>query len=1089
MDSGIQASSGVRAQGPPSPDIRAASPDHCGVSSFCLSPASGRSHPASPSPPGPQASPVLPISYRLSHTRLAFFLREARPAPPAAANSSLQRSEPFVVFQTKELPVLNVSLGPFSTSQVVARELLQPSSTLDIPERLTVNWKVRAFIVRARVPASQPLAQVLFYVAGRDWDDFGVTERLPCVRLHAFRDAREVKSSCRLSGGLATCLVRAELPLAWFGPPAPAAPPTARRKSPDGLEPELAGESQQAELYYTLHAPDASGGCGASRRGAGAGAGARAESPTQHPLLRIGSIILFRPPPRRPLQEHRLDSNLMIRLPDRPLKPGEVLSILLYLAPNSSSPAGPSVEHFTLRVKAKKGVTLLGTKSRSGQWHVTSELLTGAKHSTATVDVAWAQGTPLPPWDGQGPLEILQLDFEMENFTSQSVKRRIMWHIDYRGHGALPELERAVTELTVIQRDVQAILPLAMDTEIINTAILTGRTVAIPVKVIAIEVTGLVLDVSALVECESDNEDIIKVSSSCDYVFVSGKESRGSMNARVTFRYDVLSAPLEMTVWVPKLPLHIELSDARLSQVKGWRVPILPDRRSARESEDEEEEEEERRQSPSRGCALQYQHATLQVFTQFHTTSSEGTDQVVTMLGPDWLVEVTDLVSDFMRVGDPRVARMVDSSTLAGLEPGTTPFKVVSPLTESVLGETLLTVTEEKVSITQLQAQVVASLALSLRPSPGSSHTILATTAAQQTLSFLKQEALLSLWLSYSDGTTAPLSLYSPRDYGLLVSSLDERVATVTQDRTFPLVVAEAEGAGELLRAELSIAESCQKTKRKSILATTPVGLRVHFGREEEDPTYDYPGPSQPGPGGGEDEARGAGPPGTRVSPAEAPGLVTASPAAPPTDDFLPLPTVFQQMPRGLTDLEIGMYALLGVFCLAILVFLINCIVFVLRYRHKRIPPEGQTSMDHSHHWVFLGNGQPLRVQGELSPPTGNPLETVPACCHGDHHSSGSSQTSVQSQVHGRGDGSSGGSSRDQAEDPASSPTSKRKRVKFTTFTTLPTEELAYDSVPAGEEDEDEEDLGWSCPDVAGTPRPAAPPNLHNYMRRNKETA
>lgn len=68
----------------------------------------------------------------------------------------------------------------------------------------------------------------------------------------------------------------------------------------------------------------------------------------------------------------------------------------------------------------------------------------------------------LPCRGSQGPLEILQLDFEMENFTSQSVKRRIMWHIDYRGHSALPDLERAVTELTVIQRDVQAILPLAM---------------------------------------------------------------------------------------------------------------------------------------------------------------------------------------------------------------------------------------------------------------------------------------------------------------------------------------------------------------------------------------------------------------------------------------------------------------------------------------------------------------------------------------------------------------------------------------------------------------------------------------------------
>lgn len=51
------------------------------------------------------------------------------------------------------------------------------------------------------------------------------------------------------------------------------------------------------------------------------------------------------------------------------------------------------------------------------------------------------------------------------------------------------------------------------------------------------------------------------------------------MSARVTFTYEHLSAPLEMTVWVPKLPLHIELSDTRLSQVKGWRVPILPDRR------------------------------------------------------------------------------------------------------------------------------------------------------------------------------------------------------------------------------------------------------------------------------------------------------------------------------------------------------------------------------------------------------------------------------------------------------------------------------------------------------------------------------
>lgn len=49
------------------------------------------------------------------------------------------------------------------------------------------------------------------------------------------------------------------------------------------------------------------------------------------------------------------------------------------------------------------------------------------------------------------------------------------------------------------------------DTEIINTAILTGRTVAIPVKMVSIEMNGAVTDISASVQCKSSNEDIVKV--------------------------------------------------------------------------------------------------------------------------------------------------------------------------------------------------------------------------------------------------------------------------------------------------------------------------------------------------------------------------------------------------------------------------------------------------------------------------------------------------------------------------------------------------------------------------------------------------
>ena len=67
-----------------------------------------------------------------------------------------------------------------------------------------------------------------------------------------------------------------------------------------------------------------------------------------------------------------------------------------------------------------------------------------------------------------------------------------------------------------------------------------------------------------------------QVSDRCDYVFVSGKEVKGKVDVLVTFSYQHLSGALEMTVWAPRLPLHIEVSDAELNQVKGWRVPVVP---------------------------------------------------------------------------------------------------------------------------------------------------------------------------------------------------------------------------------------------------------------------------------------------------------------------------------------------------------------------------------------------------------------------------------------------------------------------------------------------------------------------------------
>ncbi|XP_078082142.1 transmembrane protein 132E [Mustelus asterias] len=1030
----------------------------------------------------------LPVNYKLSNVQLAFFLNKDKLNLQWNSTKSLQRLEHFVVFQTKELPVVNATFGPFSMDRTLPKDILQPTSTLEVLDRFTMNWKVRAFIIQQRVPFNQPLVQVLFYVAGRDWDDFDVVDKLPCARLHAFRDVRDIKSSCRLRGILAICLVQVDLPLAWFSSASSA---LGRKKPMDNLD--IINENLQVELYYTLHPPDRNGECNAgSDASSRKGKNLRQDGSHQQPLLRIGSINLYQPPQTQLVQEHRLDGNIFIRLPEGPLKPGEILSISVFLTPNST------VEQFTLRVKAKKGVNLKNMWPKNPEtWQLRSEILNGGKHSTATVEMNRKQGI-LYSSESVQPNEIIQLNFEMENFTSQSVTRRIMWHVDYRGKNPPPDSDKVVTELAVIQKDIRAIVPLSMDTEIINTAILTGRTVAIPLKVVAVEMNGIITDVSPLVECRSTNEEIIKVSKGCDYVFVSGKESQGSMNARIIFNYEHLSAPLELTVWVPKLPLQIELSDDKLSQVKGWRVPILPDRRSTRDSEDEDEEE----RSKTRGCTLQYQHALVRVFTQFHTTSSEGTNQVITMLGPDWSVDVTDLVSDFMRVADTRIAQIVEGNVLGGREPGTTMFKVVSPLMEVVLGEVPLIVADDKVTITDLRAELVSGLSLSLESNPGTSHTFIAKTMAHQRLQTLKQEAILSTWIFYSDNTAVPLTLYDVKDYNLTVTTLNDKVVSSTQDSVWSLIIAEGEGSGEFIKVELGICEPCKKTNRKSLLFVTLVNVKVHFGSDddsEEDlentesvirkvsttakSAVEERTDSRVEPGRGTDGMQDSGVPfdNTRVSNMPLDIDITDLPKdlADHDDEYAPTS-------RGLTDLEIGMYALLGVFCLAILVFLINCIVFVLKYRHKRIPPEGQASMDHSHHWVFLGNGQPLRTQADLSPQPespGNPLENIQTCCHSDHQSSGSSQTSVQSQVHSRADGSSGGSVREHSEDPLHSPTSKRKRVKFTTFTTLPSEDLGltYNCIPIA----DEEDIEWVCQDMGLRD----PEELHSYIQRIKEIA
>ncbi|XP_043924275.1 transmembrane protein 132D-like [Protopterus annectens] len=1050
----------------------------------------------------------LPVNLQIHNAEMSFFLKEAN--QDIMRNSSLQsRVEAFFIHKAKNPPILNATYGPFSSEQVIPLELLQTSNVFSSTNKYTLNWKLKAYIVEDKIYFDRPKVQIFFYIVGRDWDDYSTIAWLPCVKVFAFRETQEVRSSCKLHGELGMCISELELLIDWFSPPAVV---PGRKKSEDN------SEGSPVELYYMIQSGGEKGECSTEERRKGnAIRPGKEDEDVLIPLQRIGSVYLYQNHANLPLTELRLDDNIKVHYSSRSMKPGAVVTFHVLIAKNAAH------HQFTLRIKVKQDMYVLSVRtSNPSQWDVKEDMQAADRHSTVVTASRLLTGTLLLNTDSTSH-EVMQVDFKLEDLSIQTWTQIITWEVEYPGE---TRPEPTVSEIYVNQRDILGIISMAMETEILNTAILNGRTVAVPVKVVAITEGSTVRDVSESVVCTSTDENVIKVSGRCDYVFVNGKEMKGKVNVLVNYTYQHLSAQLEMSVWVPRLPLQIDVSDTELSQIKGWRIPITSNKRPARDSEDEEEDERK-----GRGCALQYQHALVRVLTQFIAEPSDPGGQLNYILGSDWHFDITEIVINFLTVEDPRIAELKNGRVLIGQEAGMTLIQVLSPLSDSILAEKTVTVFDDKVTITDIGVQLIAGLSLSLQPGAGSNGAAYVTAVAQELLHVPKQEAVISTWIQFNDGSVTPLNIYNHMDFSVSALSLDEGVVSVQQDPLlkWPVIVAEGEGQGTLIRIELMISDSCQKSKRKSVLAVGTANIKVKFGQNDdnlnasnnefvaelENHTSDrrhqksmvqektnqereyFEISSSEGMEGvikrfattvksviirkantekhsNEDDSSHV-----QTIPID----FTNFPAHVdlPKENGNEEDNDLSQTSRGLTDLEIGMYALLGVFCLAILVFLINCITFALKYKHKHSLEEGQRGRSHSHDWVGLGHGTELLANHvSLSPHHEDHMTEIDSGLEFDdnkHLPNGNSEKNVRSQVYMTQETVFNEGS-EQKHEPSNSPTSKRKRVKFTTFTTIPPDDGSPKvNTTAMNKDTD---IKWVCQDMdLGECK-----EIRNYMER-----
>ncbi|KAM3868364.1 transmembrane protein 132C-like [Diretmus argenteus] len=433
----------------------------------------------------------LPVSYEVQDADY-FFLKEA--GQDFMRNSSMQsHTQPFVILRaTGYQPTVNASYGPLSAEQPVPLDLVQSVRLFNAPGVFTYNWKIQSFVLTPRVFSSKPKVRVLFYVAGRDWGrGEGAVNELPCVTVYAFWQTQEVRASCAMGGERGTCVAGLAPLLSWF---APGAEGTSRERQ------DLSA-GNPVELYYQAR-PKVNGKCNSVE-------GTRWSRLEQHaeyipitPMQRIGSVRLLQVPKgMATLSRVKLGNAIVIRTSSKPLKKTDIATFYVLMASSAQ------LANFTLQATVNKGVTFrTATPSNSLLWDVTLDV--GADGAVA---VMCQRKAPIPGKRlDSSLLEVLQMDFEVEELSSPLDSQVIIWKLELPpGSGDAAKTEGAMRIYTT-QRDFVGLAPLVMDTEILNTAVLTGKKVVMPVRTVAVEEDGVITDVSDYTDCSSTDDDVLK---------------------------------------------------------------------------------------------------------------------------------------------------------------------------------------------------------------------------------------------------------------------------------------------------------------------------------------------------------------------------------------------------------------------------------------------------------------------------------------------------------------------------------------------------------------------------------------------------
>ncbi|MEQ2299391.1 hypothetical protein AMECASPLE_014655 [Ameca splendens] len=301
----------------------------------------------------------LPVQCQLNGADSAFFLREAN--QEVMRNGSLSsRTEPFFLHQLEpgvaapqSLPSVNCTYGNLSIEQLIPTELLQGPQPhlLTKVSQVTMNWRVKGQVVVPKVGSMRPWIQVLFYLIGRRWDepDPLPPSILPCVRALAVRDTTEAAPSagCRLIGPSGICVVRLEIPPAWFTPSQVRKRPDVSLQSVDVYYSIIPVEGAGQECPSIVNEPwKAQSSNVGPPGGLGIGLGGQwstLEEGGLQDMLKAGTVEMITGLVSAKGERLPLDESLEVLVPPSPVRLGKTVTFGIYMKTESK------LEQFTLR--------------------------------------------------------------------------------------------------------------------------------------------------------------------------------------------------------------------------------------------------------------------------------------------------------------------------------------------------------------------------------------------------------------------------------------------------------------------------------------------------------------------------------------------------------------------------------------------------------------------------------------------------------------------------------------------------------------------------------------------------------------------